>query len=321
MMKEDVLLFEVNLKERIWGGSYLSELYHQKTTKSIGEAWILSGHLNGDSIISNGKYKNKFLSEVYLNNKSLFGKSNYDRFPLLIKVLDAKDDLSVQVHPSDDYALKHHNDFGKNECWYILDAEKGAEIIYGQKAKNALEFKKYIKAGKWGEVLDSVLVKKGDFYNIPTGTVHAIGKGIKILEIQQSSDTTYRLYDYDRVDDLGNKRDLHLEDALKVINYNLEPQPKLVEVGPITRLVSNKYFTVDKLSLKKSLTIKQNGEYTMLVSSEEELEINVDNEKYLVKPFQAALITANVKRFQINSKSKVFLIRENEFNINGTYMY
>ncbi len=321
-MKENVLLFNVNLKERIWGGSYLNELYNQNQTSPVGEAWVLSGHLNGASIIKNGKYKDKPLNVLYLENKSLFGKSNHDRFPLLIKVLDAKDDLSVQVHPDDEYALKHHNDLGKNECWYILDALEDASIIYGQNAKNKEDFKKYIDNNDWNNVLKSVKVKKGDFYNIPTGTVHAIGKGIKILEIQQSSDTTYRLYDYDRKDNTGKLRDLHIEDALKVINYNQTNKPlKTDTFGPVTRLVSNNYFTVDKITLNGSIDVTQNNDYTILFANNEPVEINVFDQTYIVEAFHSALITSNVTKFTLKSKNEVFLIRENKFNLKKTYLY
>lgn len=316
---KDILFLDVVLKERIWGGSDLAPFYHDKSTKKIGEAWILSGHFDGTSKIINGDFKGLSLSELYLKEKVLFGGHNNDRFPLLIKILDAVDDLSVQVHPDDKYALKHHNDLGKNECWYILEAKKDAKIIYGHNAKNKEEFNKLVKANKWNQLLNYQPVKKGQFYNIPVGTVHAIGSGIQILEIQQSSNTTYRIYDYDRIEDNGKKRDLHIDRAVEVINYGDDLKSNKIETyKTIKRLVSNKYFTVDKVTKTKHLEVK-NDKYTIIIAVDGNLTIKINDSEFVLENLKAAIITNNVNQFSLNVSGEAFIVKEEEINLTEMY--
>lgn len=260
----DILFLEPVFKERIWGGKKLNtrfgyELPYEKT----GECWAISAHPNGSSIIKNGRFKDKTLREVYENERELFNHLSSPRFPLLTKILDANDDLSVQVHPSDDYAMLHERDLGKTECWVILEAEEGAHIIYGHTAQNHLELKGMLDAKDFDRLLVKKEVKAGDFIYVPSGTIHAINKGILILETQQSSDTTYRIYDYDRKDDQGNKRQLHLKKALDVItvpSVDETPVPKILHYKDslITRYVSNEYFTVEKWQISGEITLKSN---------------------------------------------------------------
>lgn len=255
-----ILFVEPVFKERIWGGQKLSQFGYKLPYEKTGECWAISAHQNGQSTIKNGLYKGKTLSEVYDSAKELFGHISYDKFPLLIKILDANDDLSVQVHPDDAYAKVYENDLGKTECWYVLDAEPNAYIIYGHRANTTEAFEKLIHEHRFQDLLIKKEVKKGDFIYVPSGTIHALGKGLLILETQQSSDTTYRLYDYDRLDLQGNPRELHIEQSIKVstIPHHDYPSSKTVKhfkEALLTTLIDNDFFNVHKLDI--------NGKYHM----------------------------------------------------------
>lgn len=322
MKEKNILFFDVKLKERIWGGYELAKEFKIEENKKIGEAWILSGHKHGASIIQNGYFSGQSLDMLYRNHKELFGDSDYKEFPLLIKVLDAQDDLSVQVHPDDSYALKHHNDFGKNECWYILNSSEDARIIYGVNAKSKVEMLEAINHKKWDGVLRRVSVKPGDFFNVPVGTVHAIGKGIQILEVQQSSDVTYRLYDYDRIDNEGNKRELHIEPALEVMSYDAgNIKNEYLTYKNVIRLVENKYFTVDRVELEDAMKISQINTYSIIYVQDGQMEISFETgDKQIVSKNQVVLITALSNSFAISGESKFFLIREKKHELEKTYL-
>jgi mannose-6-phosphate isomerase len=228
----DILFLEPVFKERIWGGKKLNtrfgyDLPYEKT----GECWAISAHPNGSSIIKNGRFKGRTLRDVYEKDRELFNHLASPRFPLLTKILDANDDLSVQVHPSDDYALTYEKDLGKTECWVVLEAEPGAKIIYGHNARTKEELRQMIESHRYNELLIEKEVKAGDFIYVPSGTIHALGKGLLILETQQSSDTTYRVYDYDRLDDQGKPRDLHIQKSIEVSTVpfvDVTPEPKIL---------------------------------------------------------------------------------------------
>ena len=203
---EKILFLKGEFVEKIWGGKRLEkEFPYQFDSKSIGEYWAISAMKEFPSKILNGKYEGENLDFLYKNQKDLFGNENKEKFPLLIKLIDANDDLSIQVHPDDDMAKKE-NSYGKSECWYILNEDE-ASIIYGLKTKDKNDAIKMIDNKKWDELLNVEKSIKGDFFKVPAGMVHAIKKGSLILEIQQASDITYRLYDYDRLDKNGNLRD------------------------------------------------------------------------------------------------------------------
>ncbi len=216
-MKE-ILFLEPVFKEIIWGGDKLSTSYGYKiTSDTTGECWAVSAHKNGDCKLINGEFKGESLSWLWDNHREIFGNAKGDVFPLLIKIIDAKKDLSIQVHPDDEYAKKNENGaLGKTECWYILDCEEGATIVVGHNAKSKEELKQMIKEKRWNELIKVRPIKKGDFFQITPGTVHAIKGGTVILETQQNSDITYRLYDYDRLSN-GKPRELHLEKSIDVI--------------------------------------------------------------------------------------------------------
>ncbi len=244
------------LKEIIWGGRKLIDEYGLKTDgANIAEAWVMSCHKDGNSTVTNGELCGKSLPEALdvLGPGALGLKAKkYQYFPLLIKIIDAKADLSVQVHPSDEYALKHEGEFGKTEMWYILDAEKDAKLYYGFKENiSKEEFKKHIENGTLESILNAVKVNKGDCFFMPSGTIHAIGSGILIAEIQQNSHTTYRVYDYNRKDKNGNLRPLHIEKALDVTN--LTPPP-VYTTNDSETLASCEYFTVKKRVVNDRLT-------------------------------------------------------------------
>lgn len=265
-----ILFLKPVFKERIWGGTKLNTLFgYSIPFTQTGECWGISAHPHGESIVTKGPLKGFKLSEVYQTHRELFNKIKNPTFPLLTKVLDANDDLSVQVHPNDTYAKKIENDLGKTECWYILSAEEDSYIIYGHQAKTKNEFRDMIQSGKWNELLVKRFVKTGDFIYVPSGTIHAIGKGIVILETQQSSDTTYRVYDFDRLGVDGKPRELHIEKSIEVstvphVDYKITPEIKRVNLSTITRFISNSFFTVEKWEINGLFEVSSN--YYKLVS-------------------------------------------------------
>ncbi len=254
-------------KDYLWGGNRLREEYGKKLdSDKIAESWELSCHKDGQSVISGGEFDGKTLSEyIEAKGKQVLGTNcgRFEYFPILIKLIDAKDNLSVQVHPSNDYALKVEGEYGKTEMWYIVDCNEGAELIYGFKHEiSKEEFADRIKNNTLLEVTNNVPVHKGDVFFIESGTLHAIGKGILIAEIQQNSNTTYRVYDYGRVGKDGKPRQLHIEKALDVTErippkYPTTPQgaPEKIEGGVKTLLRSCEYFNVNKLEVDGTVTL------------------------------------------------------------------
>ena len=189
-MSEPLFLQSV-MQEKIWGGTNLRDVFgYDIPSDHVGEYWAISAHPNGVSTIKNGRYAGQTLDALYAEHRELFGNRQEPVFPLLTKILDANDWLSVQVHPDDAYGLEHEGELGKIECWYIIAAEPGAEIIYGHNAKSKEELRQQIESKDWENFLTKVPVKAGDFFYVPSGTMHAIGAGIMVLETQQSSDTT-----------------------------------------------------------------------------------------------------------------------------------
>lgn len=202
----------------IWGGNKLkTEFGYDIPSDHTGECWAISAHKNGDCQIINGEFEGKTLSWLWANHRELFGNAEGDVFPLLVKIIDAKADLSIQVHPDDTYAKEKENGaLGKTECWYILDCDKDGQIVIGHNAGSKEELKEMIDQNRWKDLIRVSKIKKGDFFQIEPGTVHAIKAGTVILETQQNSDITYRLYDYDRLDN-GKPRELHIEKSIDVI--------------------------------------------------------------------------------------------------------
>ncbi len=226
------------------------------------EQWGISAHPNGDDFILNKEYEGLRLSDLWKNHPELFGNTKGDRFPLLTKIIDAKKDLSIQVHPDDEYAAKNENgSLGKTECWYIMDCEPGTKIVIGHNAKDSAEVKSMIENHEWNSFIREVPVHKGDFFFIEPGTVHAIKGGTVILETQQSSDITYRVYDYDRLQD-GKKRPLHVKQSIDVIkapffqkDLPLNEQKKLH--SSFRQLVSCPLFTVWHAEISGEISFEQ----------------------------------------------------------------
>ena len=252
MRMKDIIFVEPVFKSMVWGGNKLrTEFAYEIPDDHTGECWAISAHQNGDCAIMNGKYQGKTLSWLWDNHRELFGNLQGEVFPLLIKIIDAKNDLSIQVHPDDEYAKVNENgSLGKTECWYILDCEPEGEIVIGHNAKDTKELKDMITQEKWDELIRSKKIKKGDFFQIEPGTVHAIKKGTMILETQQNSDITYRLYDYGRLQN-GKPRELHLEKSIDVIkcphtDIKAENSSKHAD-KEVINLIECKYYNVHKL--------------------------------------------------------------------------
>lgn len=295
-----LIFLEPIFKERIWGGRRLEEQFKYKLPDGqIGECWAISGHKNGSSIVKNGIYKGMTLAELYSKHKKeLFSNDSSPVFPILVKILDAHDDLSVQVHPDDDYALKNCDDLGKTECWYIIDSDNESKIIHGHTAKTKDEFIKKVKNNDLS-LWKYQTVKKNDFIYVPATTVHAIGKGTLIYEVQQSSDTTYRIYDYDRKDSNGMMRDLHLDKALEVIHFpdstdDLFIQKVETQSNTLYHYIKNQYFSVSRVEIREKFELKKTGYVLISIISGDGKIMGED-----VQSGDHLIITSNVDEFII----------------------
>lgn len=282
------LFLDSVMQEKIWGGSRLQSVFgYEIPSPTTGEYWAISAHPNGVSVVANGELKGQALDKLYVERPDLFGYPDSPVFPLLTKILDADDWLSVQVHPDDAYGLEHEGELGKTECWYIISAEEGSEIIYGHEAQTKQELARLIEEGSWDELLTRVPVKAGDFFYVPAGTIHAIGKGIMILETQQSSDTTYRVYDFDRRDDSGQLRELHLEKSIDVTNLgrpaNSTPATMQLDGLTSTLLVANDFFTVYKWQIEATTKMHRTAPYLLVSVLEGSGNVQVDGQRYPIQ--------------------------------------
>jgi len=304
MLEENHILFlEPVFKERIWGGRALqTQFSYELPAGVIGECWGISAHPNGESIIKYGIHQGRKLSELWSEERELFGNAKEEKFPLLVKILDANSDLSVQVHPFDDYAKKFENgELGKTECWYVLDCEPDASIVFGHHATSRDEAQKLINEGNWQKLLRYEQIKPSDFFYVPSGTVHALCKGTLILEVQQSSDTTYRIYDYNRIDEFGNLRELHINKALDVITIPHQTTANNFEIintetTSITKFVNNEFFCVSKYIIDGTHNLKTNQTYSLISIIEGQGE--VDGSK--VKKGDHFIILANCEKVQFS---------------------
>lgn len=267
-----ILFLNPVFKEMLWGGNQLAEKFgYEIPSDRTGECWAVSAHPNGDCTVREGEYAGRKLSELFKEEPELFGNLPLDRFPLLIKIIDAKADLSIQVHPDDAYAKVHENgSLGKTECWYILDCPEDATLVVGHNAGSREELKEMIDQKRWSELIREVPVKKGDFIQINPGTVHAIKGGLMILETQQNSDITYRVYDYDRLSD-GKPRELHVQQSIDVITV---PAPSAEDsvshaadlpANTMNELIACDYYKVYKLTVTEPVSFEQ--EHPFLIMS------------------------------------------------------
>lgn len=243
------------LQEKIWGGDRLKSVFgYDIPSDHTGECWAISGHPGGDCPVENPEFAGQTIGSLWRSRPELFGNTPGDIFPLLIKIIDAREDLSIQVHPDDAYAAVHENGaLGKTECWYVLDCDPGATIVIGHNAKSTQEMAQMVQQDRWEELLRVIPIHKGDFFQIDPGCLHAIKGGTLILETQQSSDVTYRFYDYGRLQD-GKPRQLHIQQSLAVTKAPFlpaQPQQERFSQGDatITRLVSCPYYTVYRATL------------------------------------------------------------------------
>lgn len=306
-------------KNYIWGGTNLRTLYHkQSDLEVLAESWELSTHKEDICTIAEGEYQGKLLTEYFkiLGDKAMGSKYlGQEELPILVKLIDAKDNLSVQVHPNDEYAIKYENDLGKTEMWIVLEAEEGAQLVYGLKESlSKMEFARHIKEERLSEVLNYVEVKKGDVFFIEPGTIHAIGKGIIIAEIQQSSNVTYRVYDYGRLDADGKPRELHIEKAMEVchlgaskdakISYQLEEHKGYKRA----ELADCPYFKVEYIEVSEKIKLETDGTsfHALLVI---EGEVQVLNEQYNIKAVKGenVFIPAFTGEYKVVGNGKLIL--------------
>ena len=312
------LQFQPIFKERIWGGTKLKTELHKPITSSItGESWELSTVEGDISVVANGVMAGKSLLELIdqypneiLGTKvyAQFGK----QFPLLFKYLDAREDLSIQVHPNDALAKVRHNSFGKTEMWYVMQADPNANLIVGFKEdSNAAEYVENLENKTLLNILDTVAVNTGDVFFLETGTVHAIGAGLLVAEIQQTSDVTYRLYDFDRVDAQGNTRELHIDLALDAINYNrVEAKKNYSKAENESNLVVDcQYFTTNFIPLEGIVNIEKDGtSFTVYMCTEGEFTLVFDGETYSYHKGDTVLIPAAITQYLLSGSAAVLEI-------------
>jgi len=317
-LKTYPLQFEPILKERIWGGEKLKTILNKPITSKItGESWELSTVEGDVSIVANGELKGKSLMDLINETPNeILGTEVYKRFgkqfPLLFKYLDAREDLSIQVHPNDKLAKERHNSFGKTEMWYVTQADADARIIVGFKENSSKEeYLEHLNDKTLVSILDSVKAKPGDVFFLETGTVHAIGAGLVVAEIQQTSDITYRLYDFDRKDAQGNTRELHVDLALDAINYNKVDTQKKYETKTNTSnvVVDCPYFTTNFLPLENKLEVSKSGEtFTVYMCIEGNFEIEYDGFKQSYKKGDTVLVPAEINAFILNGNASILEI-------------
>lgn len=313
MTKLYPLKFQPILQDKIWGGKKLSQIFNKNSnSQMLGESWEVSTVPGNVSIISNGVLKGVTLQSLLDDYKeSLIGEKNYKRFgadfPLLIKFIDAKKDLSIQLHPDDELAKKRHNSFGKTEMWYVMQAEKGANLIVGFKDKIDREtYLNHLENKTLTSILNFDEVKEGSTYFIEAGRVHAIGAGVMLAEIQQTSDITYRVYDWDRVDKNGNERELHNDIAIDAFKFDLKDDFR-VKYGDYpnasNEMVSCPFFTTNFLPIQGELS--RNNIYDSFIiymCVNGEVEIITEDFRETVSKGETILIPASVKDFNLISK-------------------
>jgi mannose-6-phosphate isomerase len=317
-MKLYPLQFEPILKERIWGGTKLKTFLNKPITSNIaGESWEISTVENDVSVVSNGSFKGKSLKEL-INEfpEAVLGTKVYaqfgKQFPLLFKYLDAREDLSIQLHPNDKLAKKRHNSFGKTEMWYVMQADTDARLIVGFKEKSSPEeYIKNLNNKTLHTILDTKKVKQGDVFMLDTGTIHAIGAGIVIAEIQQTSDITYRVYDFDRVDANGKTRELHVDLALEALNYEkIQAQRFYSKIENLANEIVNcNYFTTNFIPLDGNIEIHKNQtSFTVYMCVEGGFKLTFANESYSYKKGDTVLIPAAITDFQLSGKASLLEI-------------
>lgn len=312
------LKFRPILKDKIWGGTKLASFLNKDSQlPDVGESWEISDVEGDTSVVSNGRLENQSLKQLLSTYKAeLIGEKNYEKFgnkfPLLIKFIDAKQDLSIQLHPNDELAAKRHNSFGKTEMWYVMQADEGSNLIvdFNQKMTPEL-YLEHLENKTLPEILNFDKVKAGDTYFIEVGRVHAIGAGVLLAEIQQTSDITYRIYDWERTDDQGNERELHTDLAIDAIGFDMDDNFRIdydKTSNQSNEMVSCPYFTTNYLKVDKELH-KENthDSFVIYICVDGEAEINAENYSEVIKKGETILVPAVITSYQIVSKNATLL--------------
>jgi mannose-6-phosphate isomerase len=311
------LKFKTIFKDKLWGGQKIKEILGKDygDLPNCGETWELSGVEGNISVVENGSLAGKdlvSLIEEYKENlvgHSVFQKFGYE-FPLLIKFIDANQDLSIQVHPDDQLAKERHGGFGKTEMWYVMQADENSKLISGfNRQLDKDTYLDYFKNGKILDILNTEFVAKDDVFFLPAGRVHTIGKGLLIAEIQQTSDITYRIYDFDRKDAEGNKRELHVEESLDAIDFTYHEEYKTQYVDELNKqvdLVNCDYFTTNKYALNQPMKLlNSNHSFTIYIGLEGSSEIEFEGSSYAFRKGDVYLIPAEIEEIEIIPNSSV----------------
>jgi len=306
------LKFQPILKEKIWGGEKLNQFFNKASdSKKLGESWEVSTVPNDISIVINGDLKGRSLQDLVNEYQAEFlGEKNWKRFgnefPLLIKFIDAKQDLSIQLHPNDELARKRHNSFGKTEMWYVMQADDNANLIVGFNKKIDKEiYLKHLEEKTLTEILNFDKVNEGDTYFIESGRVHAIGAGVLLAEIQQTSDVTYRVYDWDRVDDDGNERELHNDIAIDAFDFEMKNDFRIdyeKQKNKVNQMVGCPFFTTNFIELDAEVDkVNTHDSFIIYMCVDGEVEISTSSFTTNISKGETILIPANIKNFKLNS--------------------
>jgi mannose-6-phosphate isomerase len=314
------LIFHPIFKERIWGGNKLKTVLNKECPfAQCGESWEISAVPGDVSVVKDGPLQGKALDELIGTYKGeLVGQKVYnkfgDTFPLLIKFLDAQEDLSIQLHPNDELARKRHNSFGKTEMWYVMQADKGASVRSGFNRKiDQQTYLDHLDNKKLDDILNIIPVQADDVIFLPAGRVHSIGKGLVIAEIQQTSDVTYRIYDFDRVDNQGKKRQLHTEEALDAIDYEHYPEYKTgynKVSNEVTQLVSSPYFITNRLQFTQPVqrNYRNTDSFVVYICLEGSFNIAYPQGTVAVKKGDSVLLPASVKEITLRPEGESKLV-------------
>ncbi|WP_298761771.1 type I phosphomannose isomerase catalytic subunit [uncultured Psychroserpens sp.] len=310
--------FQPILKDKIWGGQKLATLLNKASSlPNVGESWEISDVEGDTSVVVNGDLKGQSLKELLEDYKAdILGEKNYkifgNKFPLLIKFIDAKEDLSIQLHPNDELAAKRHNSFGKTEMWYVMQADDDANLIVGFNQEMTPEkYLKHLEDKTLTQILNFDKVKAGDTYFIEVGRVHAIGAGVLLAEIQQTSDITYRVYDWDRVDDQGNERELHNDLAIDAFNFEMKDDFRVDysnKKNISNEMVSCDYFTTSILHVTESiLKLNTKDSFFIYMCVEGEAIIETEYASEFIKQGETILLPAVIKTYKITSANAKLL--------------
>jgi len=311
---------------RIWGGDQLKEWFGLEGEQPIGEYWVLSGHPSGVSVVINGDLAGKTLVELTeLYPAAYLGRSPQPRFPLLIKFLEAQTDLSVQIHPDDEYAQKYEGDFGKTEAWYVLDCKEDGVVNYGHCFTSREQYMQAVEEGTVKRFLRYQPIQKEQLVFVPSRTLHALLAGTIVIEVQQTSDVTYRVYDWDRIDEKGNRRELHIEKAADALLYHegdamARPEksshtPDPTDGAEHTTMVACAYFTVERIDMKQGqygLRLGKAGNPDILIVADGEglLVYEEDGEQSLtLRRGDTVLVPSTLEQYALTTDTGLRILR------------